>query len=88
MSCEAPSEGTNDRTKMTAYLTTNASDIFNGSGSYADLIAALYTNRAAEPAVSYKTQYDLLSSGYNAADMLIGKNVDYVSVLLNADINN
>ena len=33
----------------------------------------------------YGLEYERLSSGYNAGDLAIGKNVDYVSVLLNAN---
>ena len=85
MNCEAPTDdSTNDRTKMTAYLNTNVSTMFCGSENYSGLISTLYANRSATPAVSYQTQYDKLSSGYNAADLVIGKNVDYIAVLLKA----
>jgi hypothetical protein len=73
---------TNDRTNMTNYLTTNVETMFIGSDSYSALIGTLYSNRTAS--TSFRTQYDKLSSGYNAADLMIGKNVDYIAVLLQA----
>ena len=77
---------TSDRAIITTYLTTNTSTMFNGTESYDTLITALYTNRA--ESTSFQTQYDKLSSGYNAADLTIGKNVDYIAVLLQASVDN
>lgn len=78
---------TNDRSAITRYLTTtNTDDIFNGSESYATLVNTLYTNRTAS--TSFRTQYDSLSAGYNAADLTIGKNVNFIAVLLQATANN
>lgn len=71
-----------DRSAVTTYLKTKT--IFKGSDSYSDLIDTLYTNRTA--GTSYSTQYEKLSAGYNAADQTIGNNIDYVLVILNANI--
>ena len=76
---------TNDRSAITSYLNTNISTIFKGTDSYSSLITSLYTKRTAT--TDYHDEYNALSSGYNAADLMIGKNVDYISVLLQASAN-
>lgn len=73
---------TNDRADITSYLKTKPY-IFKGSYTYSTLIDDLYRKRAIPE--SYQLEYERLSSGYNAGDLAIGKNVDYVSVLLNAN---
>lgn len=73
---------TNDRANITAYLTSNASSVFSGTTAYGSLISSLYTKRTAQQ--HYQSDYDSLSLGYNTADLIIGKNVDYVTVLLQA----
>lgn len=67
-----------DRTNLTTYLKSNASSIFSGSENYSSLIDAMYTNK--DGALSYKTEFDKLSEGYNAADQTIGNYVDYILV--------
>lgn len=69
---------TTDRANLTAYLKSNASSIFSGSESYSSLIDTMYTNK--DGALSYKTEFDKLSEGYNAADQTIGNYVDYILV--------
>lgn len=71
----------NDRDKITTYLKTN-SYVFKGSLTYSDYIDRLYSKRYSS--TSYQMEYEKLSGGYNAADVAIGQNIDYVSVLLNA----
>ena len=75
---------TADRSAVTTYLKTNSATVFNGTPSttYSDQIDSLYTKRTNSQ--SFSTEYDALSLGYNAADLLIGKNIDYVSVILTA----
>lgn len=73
----------NDRNTLTNYLKTNQQYIFKGTNNnYSNLIETLYSNRSAS--TSYHIEYEKLSGGYNAADIVIGQNVDFVSVLLNA----
>lgn len=80
--CAPSSTGVpNDRDKITTYLRTN-SYVFKGNQSYSTLIDTLYLKRGSS--TNYQIEYEKLSGGYNAADLAIGQNVDYVSVLLNA----
>ena len=80
---------TNDRTALTNYLKSNAAHVFKGSSSsyYSEQIDLLYSKRGNTPEpLNYQFQYDTLSGGYNSADLAIGKNVNYVSLLLNATV--
>lgn len=71
----------NDRDKITDYLKTNGY-VFKGNQTYSSLIETLYNKRGVPE--NYHIEYEKLSGGYNAADLAIGQNIDYVSVLLNA----
>lgn len=73
---------TNDRSDVTTYLKNR--DVFSGTGDYSSLLDALNGKLAQNYAVDFHTEYDALSGGYNSADQIIGKTVDYVSVLLSA----
>ncbi len=73
---------TNDRTAVTTYLKTKS--IFRGNeiSFFSGKIDDLYAHRAVPS--DYSSEYTSLSAGYNAADLIIGKNVDYVLVMLTA----
>ena len=73
-----------DRAALTAYMKTNASSFFSGSDPYSTLIDTLYTKRG--NGQSYKTEFDLLSEGYNMADQTIGNHIDYVLIHLLAQL--
>lgn len=73
---------TNDRSSVTAYMTSNADKIFNGSQNYSALISTLYSKRSSEE--SYQDEYDKLSDGYNSADQTIGGYLNYVLIQLTA----
>ena len=73
----------NDRDKLTTYLKTN-SYVFKGNQTYTTLLDTLYSKRGSSD--NYQIEYEKLSGGYNAADLAIGQNIDYVSVLLNATV--
>ena len=72
---------TTDRETMTNYLKTH--DLYAGDANYSSLITDLYADR--DNSVTFQSEYDILSSGYNAADLMIGKSVNYVSLLLTAN---
>ena len=71
-----------DRAAVTAFMKANESSFFSGSESYSDLIDSLYVKR--EDDESYMVEFDKLSEGYNAADQMIGNNIDYVLVHMTA----
>ena len=78
---------TADRGSVTTYLNStkdNKSVVFKGNGSYGTLLSSLYSKR--ENSENFTTEYTALSSGYNAADLVIGKNVGYILVMLTASI--
>lgn len=75
---------TADRSAVTDYIKLkegNASKMFEGSETdFNALIDSLYTKRSG--GTNYEAEYDSLSDGYNSADQIIGKNVDYTLVEL------
>lgn len=82
-----------DRDNMTAYLKSNSEVVFSGLENYSNLIGTLYDKKDGTGAYSgsgpqsYKTEFDKLSEGYNAADQTIGTYVDYILIEMKADIN-
>ena len=71
-----------DREKITAYLSNNADIVFHGTANqdYSATLSTLYTKRQAEQ--DYRTEFDTMSDGYNAADQLIGGYIEYALVQL------
>lgn len=78
-----PGDADSDRAKLTAYLQDADNSVFAGSPgentTFAAQLSALYSNRTTG------TAYEKLSEGYNSADQIIGKNLDFVMLKLTAD---
>lgn len=75
---------TQDRERVKTYLKTHKV-FYSGTSEdsmdyYSSLIDSLYTKRSA--GTSFQSEFDTLSSGFNAADLLIGMNVNYITVSL------
>lgn len=75
---------TSDRAKLTAHLKTNAEKFFEQEDdtapvNYSVQIDAFYSNKT-----SSSTAYSLLSNGYNAADQVIGSQLDFVMLKMTA----
>lgn len=75
---------TNDREHVKNYLKNNV--LFYSSSSdlsyFGDVVDTLYSKRGLSE--SFQSEYDTLSAGYNTADLMIGMNVNFTCVLLNA----
>ena len=74
----AASTYSTDRINLTAYLKSNSVSIFSGNENYSNLIDT--KKKKKDGALSYKTEFDKLSEGYNAADQTIGNYVDYTLI--------
>ncbi len=80
----------NDREHIKSYLKNNflfynestESSYEEKLSYYAGLIESLYTKR--ESSEIYQSEYDMLSAGYNTADLMIGMNVNFICAILNA----
>lgn len=72
-----------DRQALKAYMQEKENVFFSGTNDYSQLIDTLYEKRdnpGPSGAVSYRTEFEQLSEGYNAADQTIGSYVDYMMI--------